>query len=81
MVFECFTDLTVQTSQINTISLFFSPEIRSLKEVNLESQPINLCLSIILCSFAFSKPSLYLWKFSVHVLLKPSLKEFEHNPT
>ena len=29
--------------------------------------------------FAFSKSSLYIWKFSVHVLLKPSLKDFEHN--
>ena len=27
----------------------------------------------------FSKPSLYIWKFSVHVLLKPGLKDFEHN--
>ena len=25
------------------------------------------------------KPSLYIWKFSVHMLLKPSLKDFEHN--
>ena len=23
------------------------------------------------------KPSLYIWKFSVHVLLKPSLRDFE----
>ena len=30
---------------------------------------------------AFSKPSLYIWKFSVHVLLKPSLKDFEHDLT
>ena len=29
-------------------------------------------------SSAFSKSSLYFWKFSVHVLLKPSLKDFEH---
>ena len=29
-------------------------------------------------SSAFSKPSLYIWKFLVHVLLKPSLKDFEH---
>jgi len=28
---------------------------------------------------AFSKPSLYIWKFSVHVLLKPSLKDVEYN--
>ena len=27
---------------------------------------------------AFSKSSLYVWKLSVHVLLKPSLKNFEH---
>ena len=30
-------------------------------------------------SSAFSKPSLYIWKLSVHILLKPSLKDFEHN--
>ena len=29
-------------------------------------------------SSAFSKSSLYIWKFSVHVLLKPSLKDFQH---
>ena len=27
---------------------------------------------------AFSKPSLYIWKFSVQVLLKPNLKNFDH---
>ena len=27
---------------------------------------------------AFSKSSLNIWKFSVHVLLNPSLKKFEH---
>ena len=29
-------------------------------------------------STAFSKSSLYIWKFPFHVLLKPSLKDFEH---
>ena len=28
---------------------------------------------------AFPKPSLYIWKFSVHVLQTPHLKDFEHN--
>ena len=28
-------------------------------------------------SSAIFKPSLYIWKFSVHVLLKPSLRDFE----
>ena len=34
--------------------------------------------NLISASSAFSKPSLYIWKSSVHVLLKPSLKDFEH---
>ena len=29
-------------------------------------------------SSAASKSRLYIWKFSVHVLLKPSLENFEH---
>ena len=29
-------------------------------------------------SSAFSKLSWYIWKFSVHVLLKPCLENFEH---
>ena len=29
-------------------------------------------------SSASSKSSLNIWKFSVHILLKPSLKDFEH---
>ena len=28
-------------------------------------------------SSTFSKSSLYIWKFSVHILLKPGLKDFE----
>ena len=34
--------------------------------------------SLISSSSAFSKSSLYIWKFSVHVLLKPSLEDLEH---
>ena len=37
--------------------------------------------NLISCSSAFSKSSLYTWKFSVHVLLKPSLEDLEHNLT
>ena len=35
--------------------------------------------NLISGSSAFSKTSLNIWKFMVHVLLKPSLKDFEHN--
>ena len=35
--------------------------------------------NLISGSSAFSKPSLHIWYFLGHVLLKPSLKDFEHN--
>ena len=34
--------------------------------------------NLISCSSAFSKTSLNIWKFKVHVLLKPGLENFEH---
>src|SRR5574341_1273199 len=33
--------------------------------------------NLISDSSAFSKSNLYVWKFLVHILLKPSLKDFE----
>ena len=42
--------------------------------------PMNVG-NLISSSSAFSKPSLYIWKFLIQVLLKPSLKDFEHNIT
>ena len=35
--------------------------------------------NLISGSSVFSKSSLYIWKFSVHILLKPSLEDFEHD--
>jgi len=34
--------------------------------------------NLISGSFAFSKYSLNIWKFTVHILLKPGLENFEH---
>ena len=34
--------------------------------------------NLISCSSAFSKSSWNIWKFMVHVLLKPGWKNFEH---
>ena len=39
--------------------------------------PIDVC-NLISGSSAFSKSSLNVWKFMVHVLLKPDLENFEH---
>ena len=37
--------------------------------------------SLISGSFAFSKTSLKIWKFTVHISLKPGLENFEHYST
>ena len=31
--------------------------------------------------YSFSKPSLDIWKFLVHIILKPSMQDFKHNLT
>ena len=36
-------------------------------------------VNLISGSSAFTKSSLNIWKFSVHILLKPSLENFEHH--
>ena len=37
--------------------------------------------NLLSCSSASPKPSLYVCKFSVHILLKPKLKDFEYTVT
>ena len=39
--------------------------------------PADVC-NLISCSSAFSKTSLNIRKFMVHILLKPGLENFEH---
>ena len=39
--------------------------------------PMDVC-NLISGSLAFSKSSLNIWKFMVHLLLKPGLENFEH---
>ena len=47
-------------------------------DISLEFwDPTNIS-TLISGSSVFSKPSLHIYKFSVHVLLKPRLKDFEH---
>ena len=41
------------------------------------NDPVNVD-NLISCSSAFSKTILNIWKFMVHVLLKPGLENFEH---
>ena len=52
-------------------------------EVDIFSGILFLSLTnvgnLISGSSAFSKSSLYIWNVSDHVVLKPGLKDFEHN--
>ena len=41
------------------------------------NDPMDVC-NLISSSSAFSKSSLNIWKFTVHILLKPDLENFEH---
>ena len=41
------------------------------------NDPVGV-VSLISGSSAFSKSSFNIWKFTVHVLLKPGLENFEH---
>ena len=48
-----------------------------LASLDLSVIPVNV-VNLTSGSPAFPKSSLYSWKFSVHILLKPSLEDFEH---
>ena len=49
-----------------------------LELVHFFDDPTNIG-NLISGSSAFSKSSLNIWKFTVHVLLKPGLENFEHS--
>ena len=60
----------------------FHAKMGSIKERNgmdlTEAEDIRRDGNLISGSSAFSKSSLDIWKFSVHVLLKPVLENFEN---
>ena len=43
--------------------------------------PGNVGNNLISASSSFSKPSLDIWKFLVHIMLKPSMQDFEYDFT
>ena len=62
-------DLTVKSfSIVNEAEAYVFLEFSCLMDVG----------NLISGSSAFSKSSLNIWKFSIHVLLKPGLENFEH---
>ena len=54
-------------------------EVDTLLELSwFFDDPLNVG-HLISGSSAFSKSSLNIWKFTVHILLKPGLENFEHH--
>ena len=63
---------------INVFNIVNEAEVDALLEFPCFFYDPAYVDNLISSSSAFTKSSLYIWKFSLHVLLKPSL-DFEHN--
>ena len=68
----------VMIHTVNGFGIVNKAEIDIFLELSsLFHDPANVS-NLISGSSAFSKTSLNIWKFTVHVLLKPGLENFEH---
>ena len=61
---------------VRGLSLVNEAEIDVFLEFPCFPQDLTEVGNLIFGSSASSKPNLYIWKFLVHILLKPILKEF-----
>ena len=66
---------------VNGFSIINEAEVDIFLEFPCFLHDLTNVDNLISGSYAFSKPRLYVWKFSVHILLKPSLKNFEYDLT
>ena len=75
-LFQNFPEFIVNYSQ--GFSIFSEAEVDVFLELScFFYDPANVT-NLISGSSAFSKSSLNIWKFLVHILLKPSLENFKH---
>ena len=63
---------------VKGFGIFNKAEVDVLLELSCFFNELADVGNLISGFFAFLKSSLYLWKISVHVLLKPNLKDFEN---
>ena len=70
--------LFVVIHTVKCFSVVNEAEVDFLEFPCFSYDPVDIG-NLISGSFAFSKSSLYFWNFLVQVLLKPSLKDFEHD--
>ena len=68
------------THRVKGLGIVNEAEVNVFLELScFFDDPMNVG-NLISGSSAFSKSSLNIWKFSIHILLKPSLKDFENYP-
>ena len=70
------TDAVIHT--VKVFSLVCEAEVDVFLEFPCFPYPPTNFGNFILGSSALSKSSLYIWKFSIHILMNPGLKYFEH---
>ena len=63
---------------VKGFSITSEAEVDAFLEFSCFFYDLTVVSNLISGSSAFSKSSLYIWMFLVHVILKPSLKNFEH---
>ena len=63
---------------INGFGVVNEAEVDVFLELSYSLNDSKAVGNLISGSSAFSKSSLNIWKFSVHILLKPGLENFEH---
>ena len=76
-LFQNFPQFVV-THTIKGFSIFNKAEVDVFLELSCFFDDLMDVSSLICGSSAFSKSSLNIWNFMVHVLLKPGLENFEH---
>jgi len=76
-LFQNFPEFVVG-HKIKGFSIVNKAEVDMFLEVSCFINDLTDVGNLIYGSFAFSKASLNIWKFMVHVLLKPGLDNFEH---
>jgi len=76
-LFQNFPEFVVG-HKIKGFSIVNKAEVDMFLELSCFINDLTDVGNLIYGSFAFSKASLNIWKFMVHVLLKPGLDNFEH---
>ena len=70
--------ILVVTYRVKGFSIVNEAEVDILLEFHCFLHDPTYVGNLISSSSAFSKPSLYIWNFSIHILLKPCYKDFEY---